>query len=88
MVFYNDKGQVEGVKYDRIGVVLVNAVKEQQAQIEKLQEQLTRQQEQITQQQRQAKQQQASFAAQQQQIDALKKLVCRKHPRTNVRRMN
>ena len=88
LVFYNDKGQVEGVKYDRIGVVLVNAVKEQQAQIEKLQEQLTRQQEQITQQQRQAKQQQASFAAQQQQIDALKKLVCRKHPRTNVRRMN
>jgi hypothetical protein len=88
LVFYNDKGQVEGVKYDRIGVVLVNAVKEQQAQIEKLQEQLTRQQEQITQQQRQAKQQQAAFAAQQQQIDALKRLVCRKHPRTNVRRMN
>jgi hypothetical protein len=30
----NDNGQVEGVKYDRIGVVLVNAVKEQQAEIE------------------------------------------------------
>jgi hypothetical protein len=30
-------GQVEGVKYDRIGVVLLNAVKEQQAQIEQLQ---------------------------------------------------
>ncbi len=30
----NAKGDVEGVKYDRIGVVLVNAVKEQQAQIE------------------------------------------------------
>lgn len=27
-------GQVEGVKYDRIGVVLLNAVKEQQTQIE------------------------------------------------------
>jgi hypothetical protein len=30
----NAKGEVEGVKYDRVGVVLVNAVKEQQAQIE------------------------------------------------------
>jgi hypothetical protein len=35
LVTYNDKGEVEGVKYDRIGVVLLNAVKEQQAQIEK-----------------------------------------------------
>ena len=30
----NDKGEIEGVKYDRIGVVLINAIKEQQAQIE------------------------------------------------------
>ncbi len=30
----NAKGEVEGVKYDRIGIVLVNAVKEQQTQIE------------------------------------------------------
>jgi hypothetical protein len=29
-------GEVNGVKYDRIGVVLINAVKEQQAQIEAL----------------------------------------------------
>ncbi|MBK8466113.1 MAG: tail fiber domain-containing protein [Chloracidobacterium sp.] len=34
LVTYNKDGQVEGVKYDRIGVVLVNAVKEQQSQIE------------------------------------------------------
>ena len=33
----NDKGEIEGVKYDRVGVVLVNAVKEQQSQIEALQ---------------------------------------------------
>ncbi|MEQ1605900.1 MAG: tail fiber domain-containing protein [Pyrinomonadaceae bacterium] len=33
LVTYNTKGEVEGVKYDRIGVVLVNAVKEQQRQI-------------------------------------------------------
>ncbi|MFT3744193.1 MAG: tail fiber domain-containing protein [Pyrinomonadaceae bacterium] len=34
LVTYNDSGQVEGVKYDRIGVVLINAVKEQQKMIE------------------------------------------------------
>jgi len=44
-VIYRD-GQVEGVKYDRIGVVLINALKEQQAQIEQQKEQLKRQQEQ------------------------------------------
>lgn len=37
---YNDKGEVEGVKYDRIGVVLINVVKEQQAEIISLREQL------------------------------------------------
>lgn len=30
----NSKGEVEGVKYDRVGVVAVNAINEQQAQIE------------------------------------------------------
>jgi hypothetical protein len=38
LVIHNDEGEVEGVKYDRIGVLLVNAVKEQQAMIEALQE--------------------------------------------------
>ncbi len=32
----NSNGQIEGVKYDRVGVVLINAVREQQAQIEEL----------------------------------------------------
>ena len=35
LVTYNQKGKVEGVKYDRVAVVLLNAVNEQQAQIEK-----------------------------------------------------
>jgi len=35
LVTYNSKGEVEGVKYDRVGVVLINAVKEQQRQIER-----------------------------------------------------
>ena len=34
LVTQNDKGEVEGVKYDRITTVLVNAVKEQQEQID------------------------------------------------------
>ncbi len=34
LVTHNDKGEIEGVKYDRLNVVLINAVKEQQQQIE------------------------------------------------------
>ncbi|MEZ5426818.1 MAG: tail fiber domain-containing protein [Pyrinomonadaceae bacterium] len=43
----NADGQVEGVKYDRISAVLVNAIKEQQAQIEQLQTRIEQQQKQI-----------------------------------------
>lgn len=39
-VTYNEKGQVEGVKYDRLSVAFVNAFKEQQAQIERQQRQI------------------------------------------------
>jgi trimeric autotransporter adhesin len=31
----NSKGEVEGVKYDRVGVVLINAVNEQQSEIDR-----------------------------------------------------
>jgi type III secretory pathway lipoprotein EscJ len=33
LVTRNPRGEVEGVKYDRVAVVLVNAIKEQQQQI-------------------------------------------------------
>jgi len=39
-VTYNDKGEVEGVKYDRLSAVFVNAFKEQQAQIERQQREI------------------------------------------------
>jgi hypothetical protein len=39
-ITYNAEGQVEGVKYDRITVALVNAIKEQQQQIAAQQRQL------------------------------------------------
>jgi hypothetical protein len=49
LTFRNSKGEIEGVRYDRLGVVFVNAIKEQQAQlehqqklIEQLQSRLTR----------------------------------------------
>lgn len=40
LVVRNSQGQVEGVKYDRIGVVLINVVKEQQSQIDELKKQI------------------------------------------------
>jgi hypothetical protein len=49
----NADGQVEGVKYDRISAALVNAVKEQQTQIEQQQTQIKQQQNQIEQMQQQ-----------------------------------
>ncbi len=50
-VTYNDKGEVEGVKYDRLSVAFVNAFKEQQEQIETLQKTNVQQQQQIEKQQ-------------------------------------
>ena len=46
-VIYNSKGQVEGVKYDRLSVAFVNAFKEQQSQIEQQRDQIRKQQNQI-----------------------------------------
>jgi hypothetical protein len=37
LTFTNSKGEIEGVLYDQVNVVLVNAIKEQQKQIEKQQ---------------------------------------------------
>jgi hypothetical protein len=46
-VTYNSNGEVEGVKYDRVSVVLVNAVKEQQEQIESQDKKIEAQQNEI-----------------------------------------
>ena len=43
LVTHTDEGAIEGVKYDRVTVALVNAVKEQQLQIESQQKQLDEQ---------------------------------------------
>ena len=61
---YNKDGQIQGVKYGQITTVLVNAVKEQQAQIEDQNKRIRRQQVQMDEQQKL--------------ITALKAIVCRK----------
>jgi hypothetical protein len=40
LVTYNKKGEIEGVKYDRLSAVFINAFKEQQAQIKSQEEKL------------------------------------------------
>ena len=77
LTFRNPKGEVEGVRYSQLSAVFINAFKEQQAQIQQQQEQLKRQAEQI-------KRQEKSFGAQHQELESLKKLVCRSHPRAAV----
>ena len=42
LVTHNDKGEIEGVKYDHLNVVLINAIKEQQRQIEELRREVQR----------------------------------------------
>jgi len=66
----NSNGEIEGVKYDRVGVVLVNAVQEQQRQIESLEKTNQTQQKQIE--------------TQQKQIDSLKQILCSMNPQSKI----
>ena len=70
----NSKGELEGVKYDRVGVVLVNAVKEQQSQIEG--------------QEATIEAQRRSIDELKQQVEALKRLVCATNPTAEVCKEN
>ncbi len=72
LVTRNDAGEIQGVKYDRVGVVLVNAVNEQQLQIESQRRQIEEQQGLIRTQQRRIE----LLEGQQVEIQALKILVC------------
>jgi hypothetical protein len=77
LTFRNANGEIEGVKYNQLSAVFINAFKELQAQIKKQQEQLNREEDQI-------RQERAAFAAQQRQLVALKKLICRSHAKAAV----
>jgi hypothetical protein len=72
-----DPRQTKGINYIGLAPVMIKAIQEQQAQIEQ-------QQELIKQQQALFKKQRAILAVEQQQIEALKKLVCRSHRRAVV----
>lgn len=73
----NDKGEVEGVKYDRVGVVLVNAVNEQQMMIESQQKMIETLKTQVDSQQK-------TNEAQMQVIEALRLTVCQTTPSAPV----
>jgi hypothetical protein len=77
LVTRNGKGEVEGVKYDRVGVVLVNAVNEQQSEIDSLREQIVEQNDSLKRQQEKLDQQQAE-------IDAMKRFVCAQNPAADL----
>lgn len=69
-VTFNDKGEVEGVKYTRLSVAFVNAFKEQQAEIDE--------------QRRQIEEQRSANTRLQAELTALKALVCATNKETAV----
>ena len=75
----NAAGEIEGVKYDRLSTVFVNAVKEQQAQIERQATQLESQAARIQTQTQQIAALQDRFERQQRQLAALQSLACQAH---------
>jgi Chaperone of endosialidase len=77
LITRNDKGDIEGVKYERVGVVLLNAVNEQQQQIDS-------QQRKIEAQQKQLQQQSQTIRGQQAKLDAMKKFICSKNPKAEL----
>jgi hypothetical protein len=63
LTFTNSEGEVEGVKYERLNLLLINTIQEQQVQIEEQQERIAKQQEQIVQQQEQNRKVEERLAA-------------------------
>jgi hypothetical protein len=82
LVTYDSKGQVQGVKYDRVGVLLVNAVQEQQAQIAEQQHAI----ETLQQQNAQMKVRNAETGARLAVLETLVKRMTRHHRRHQERR--
>jgi hypothetical protein len=73
---YDHNGNIQGVKYDRVGVLAVNAIKEQQERIDMQTAQISEQDARIRKQQEQLTQQQQRIDQQQSVIDELRKLIC------------
>ena len=88
LVTRNEKGEVEGIKYDRVGVVLVNAVQEQQIQIESLEKIIDEQGKTIDEQIKTIKRQQNLMDKQLSEFESLKKLVCLQNPTAQICQTN
>ena len=87
LVTHNKTGAIEGVKYDQLNVVLINAVREQQQLIdqqqktaEKLEERFERQEQTLKNQQEQLTAQRQALARQQREIETLKNLFAAWRP--------
>jgi Chaperone of endosialidase len=78
LTFRNDKGEIEGVKYNQLSAVFINAFKEQQAQISHQQEQIERQQEQLREQQSSATLQQAEIKRLNSRLQAIERALRRR----------
>ncbi|HCA56661.1 MAG TPA: hypothetical protein DEP46_01620, partial [Blastocatellia bacterium] len=83
-VTYNDKGEVEGIKYDRMSAAFVNAFREQQDEIATLRKELSEQQETVKKQSEMISAQREEFRKQQEMLDALKNLVCSQSPSASI----
>jgi len=73
--FNNNNGELEGVKYERLSVVFINAFKEQQAQIQNQQQQIKKLGRLFDSQERTLKQYRKQLSALQSEIEGLKRLV-------------
>ena len=88
LTFRNAKGEIEGVKYNQLSVVFINAIKQQQEQIQQQQVQLKAherqaaiQQEQIGRYRNQLTDEQRQIQRQQAELNNLKSIVCLDHPK-------
>jgi hypothetical protein len=84
LAYKNQNGEIEGVSYSQMSVVLINAVKEQQEQIQVQQNQIEEQKTINQNLQSEVRQQKQQNKAQQQQIDALTKLICSQNTKADV----
>ena len=84
LTFANSKGEIEGVKYNQLGAVFINAFKEQQEQIKERERQAAIQQQQIEQYRKQLAQQKLQMHRQQEELDNLKRIVCLGHPKAQA----
>jgi hypothetical protein len=75
LTFRNDKGEIEGVKYNQLSAVFINAFKEQQAQISHQQEQIERQQRQLREQQSSATLQEAEIKKLNSRLQAIERVL-------------